>query len=991
MKYKLQDMIDLEQFQSLQDRLNEIYPFPSAIIDNEGNILTATAWQDICTQFHRKNNDCERDCLQSDQYIQSHLHEANPAVSYRCPRGLVDNATPIIIDGIHYGNYFTGQFFLEKPDLEFYKAQAKTFGFDEDAYLEAVRKVPIWSQKQLESYLLFIKGLILIISESALKKFKEIEARKQKDESEERATAILSQMNDGFMITTPQGGRVVDVNDAMCHMLGYTRDEMLEITMAEIEANDSPEVITHRIQAIIQTDSAHFESRYRRKNGTIFEVDVSLTYLPTRKLFFGFHRDISARKQAEEALLVSEEKYKRLHESAGVGIGYYSPNGEVISFNTLAAKNMGGKPEDFTGKSIYELFPKMTGDVYMERIHKAAASDIVQEYEDKVDLPGEPMWFISAFTRILNSANQVIGIQIISTDITRLKRAEEALRESEAKHKNMIANISDVIAIMAKDGTLRYKSPNIEKWFGWQPDDLTGTDGWDTVHPDDLERIQKEFLMLLEKDGAEKTVEYRYKCKDGSYKVIHLTAVNLTNDPMINGVLMNYRDVTERKLADQALLASEEQYRRLIEILHSGVVVHAPNTEILLANQKASILLGLSLEQMQGKVANDPDWCFIREDGTRLPLDEYPVMLTIATGQPMENYVIGIDQPMGKRIWALVNTYPDFDDNHLLRQVVITFIDMTERKRAEEIIHAGQVELQRLLAETEHSSQALLSVVEDQKEAQEQVRQLNAELDQRVKERTAQLESAKQELEAFSYSVSHDLRAPLRAMDGFSAILKSDYQDKLDQQAQHYLSRIQEASRRMGQLIEDLLNLSRITRREVKLDRVDLSLLARQIAGELRSQSPERQVEFEISPDLVVRADPGLIKIALENLLNNALKYSSKKEMSLIQFGVLDQPASEGRTYFVRDNGAGFDMAYADNLFKPFQRMHGTQEFPGTGIGLTIVQRIITRHGGRIWSEASVNQGATFYFTLGTNDDPDPMGQASRQEQFDDGSRDQFR
>jgi ligand-binding sensor protein len=170
MNYKLQDLIDMEQFQNLQDRLNEIYSFPSAIIDNNGNILTATAWQDICTKFHRVNPDCLRDCLHSDQYIRQHLHEANPAVSYRCPRGLVDNATPIIIEDTHYGNFFTGQFFLEPPDLEFFRAQARQFGFDEAAYLEAVQKVPIWSRKQLNSYLFFIKGLIAVISESGLKK-----------------------------------------------------------------------------------------------------------------------------------------------------------------------------------------------------------------------------------------------------------------------------------------------------------------------------------------------------------------------------------------------------------------------------------------------------------------------------------------------------------------------------------------------------------------------------------------------------------------------------------------------------------------------------------------------------------------------------------------------------------------------------------------------------------------------------------------------------
>ena len=156
MKYKLQDLIDMAQFQVLQDRLNEIYSFPSSIIDNDGNILTATAWQDICTKFHRQNKESEKECIKSDQYIVSHLAEANPAASYCCPHGLIDNATPIIIEGEHLGNFFTGQFFLEKPDLEFFKKQAVKYGFDQEAYLEAVRRVPIWTKEQLNSYLFFI-------------------------------------------------------------------------------------------------------------------------------------------------------------------------------------------------------------------------------------------------------------------------------------------------------------------------------------------------------------------------------------------------------------------------------------------------------------------------------------------------------------------------------------------------------------------------------------------------------------------------------------------------------------------------------------------------------------------------------------------------------------------------------------------------------------------------------------------------------------------
>jgi PAS domain S-box-containing protein len=302
MKYKLQDLIDIEQFQYLQDRLNAIYSFPSAIIDNDGNILTATAWQDVCTKFHRQNKNSETDCLVSDQYILSHLHEANPAVSYRCPRGLVDNATPIIIEGVHYGNFFTGQFFLEPPDLEFFRKQARQFGFDEAAYIEAVKKVPIWSQDQLDHYLFFIKGLIEVISASGLKKLQEIEARKKIEESEQRADTILQKMLDGFWVTDTHNGRILDVNPAMCQLLGYSRDELLGMSVADVEANDSSEDVARRIRQIITEGSVFFQSRMRRKDGSVVDVDVSVTHLPERNLFFGFHRNVTERVQAEEEI-----------------------------------------------------------------------------------------------------------------------------------------------------------------------------------------------------------------------------------------------------------------------------------------------------------------------------------------------------------------------------------------------------------------------------------------------------------------------------------------------------------------------------------------------------------------------------------------------------------------------------------------------------------------------------------------------------------------
>ena len=273
----------------------------------------------------------------------------------------------------------------------------------------------------------------------------------------------------------------------------------------------------------------------------------------------------------------------------------------------------------------------------------------------------------------------------------------------------------------------------------------------------------------------------------------------------------------------------------------------------------------------------------------------------------------------------------------------------------------------RLRAEA--AVKASLNLLEDLSEAQAQIRTLNAELETRVELRTAELAAANKNLEAFSYSVAHDLRSPLRALSGYGEILTEDYGDSLGETGRGYVERIQAASQRMDTLIDDLLALSRVSRAEMNLGPVDLSAEVTAIAGELQAGEPGRRVRFAIQDGVWVNADRTLIRTVLQNLVENAWKYTGKRDGATIEFGAT-AAEDAGVCCYVRDNGAGFDPAFADKLFQPFQRLHSVSEFPGTGVGLASVRRIIERHGGRVWAEGAVGRGATFYFTLAAKETP---------------------
>jgi PAS domain S-box-containing protein len=512
----------------------------------------------------------------------------------------------------------------------------------------------------------------------------------------------------------------------------------------------------------------------------------------------------------------------------------------------------------------------------------------------------------------------------VFVDLFRLREQvkQQAVQQSEERFRLLVEQVQDyAIILLDSKGVVQTWNATAQRVTGYAAAEIIGQSPIFLYTQEDRAASKREALLQTARTAGRVEDEGWRVRKDGSrfWANVVLTALH-DESGQLCGFANVTRDITERKRAEAALQESEARFHVMADT--APVLVWTSGSDALrnFFNKPWLEFTGQTLEHELGNGwAED-----IHPEDRQRCLEIYQSAFDARKKFKTEYRLRRAD---GEYRWILENGVPRHEPDGTFAGYIGSCIDITEDKRVAD-----------------------------------EIRRLNVELELRVFERTAQLEASNKELESFSYSVSHDLRAPLRSIDGFGLALLEDCADKLDAQGKDYLRRVRDATQRMARLIDDLLNLARVTREEMRRECVDLSALARSISADLKKTQPDRKVTFAIADGVVANGDAHLLRVALENLLGNAWKFTNKRPRTRIEFGVARQNGNSA--YFVRDDGAGFDMTYAGKLFGAFQRLHSNQEFEGTGIGLATVKRVVRRHGGHVWAESAMGQGATFYFTL---------------------------
>jgi len=637
--------------------------------------------------------------------------------------------------------------------------------------------------------------------------------------------------------------------------------------------------------------------------------------------------DKARRRQEKEGIPLEKRKeemltnFKICSEMTNEGIVLIREG--KCSFANAAARTIFDMPlEELLEKKFVELFPEPE----RELLEKKLTTKNAEAFESTFYTRKGRMRIlrVTIHPPIKDEQSELMPEQVaIVRDISEYKQLLKNLHDSEETYRSIVENSLEGMMIVNNNYQFTYVNEEFARILKTTREKLLGRDFRDFLSEESLELVSERYRRRQKGEQVPKRYELVIKRTDGEKRNALISSTVFHDAEGNIRTLAVILDITEWKRATEALAESEQKFRLIFENSLDAIFWAEPETgTIINCNKAAEALLEREREEIIGQKQS-----FLHPPEQR---EVYQTMFQ----RHLENN--GMVEEEGEVITKTGKIIP----------VLIT---ATVVKVGEKTIIQG-----------------IFKNITKRKQAEEKLKQLNEELEERVAERTKQLQALNKELEAFAYSVSHDLRAPLRSISGFSKIIMEEYCEQLDEKGRDFLQRIDKATKQMEKLINGLLELSRLTRAELQNTEVDLSAMMAAIVKELQQEEPERKVEVKVEENIKVYGDKRLLETMLRNLMENAWKFTKNKRSAKITFG---KEEKEGKTiYYLRDNGVGFNMHYKDKLFQVFQRLHSVEEFPGIGIGLANVQRIVKKHGGEVWAESREGEGTTFYFTLKTKE-----------------------
>ena len=739
--------------------------------------------------------------------------------------------------------------------------------------------------------------------------------------SEERFRNTFAAAATGITITTLEG-RYMEVNDAYCRMFGYTAQELLGLNIFDFVHPDDRYKFSDQMHGLEtgSLDSYISERRFLVRDARVVWVRSSVSALrdANGKVIArtSIVEDITLQREAEETLLETQRLLKMASRISRQGAWWVdlTDNRVIWSEEVFAIHELPYGPAPGVDEVI-NLFTPESRDTLRTLFQSCVSDGVPYDAELQVITgTGRKVWIRALAEAVRDASGAIIAVQGAIQDIDLQKQTALSERTMASRLTTTLEGISDAFFLLDHDWNFVFVNSRAAKTLGDGRGDLVGKSVWQEF-PQILGTVAEQSYRSAVAEQRTTRFEWFYPASQAWFEFCVY--------PTDEGLGIYFQDITQKRMAAEQLLLLQTAVSHLNDIvmITEAAPLDGSGLKIVFVNEAFERQTGYS----QGEVTGQSPRILYGRHTQRHDVDR--MLAALEHGESARTELIKYNK-CGDAYWVEIETVPIASAQGKLTHYVAIERDITERKQTEE-----------------------------------KILQLNADLEGRVQQRTQELEAANRELETFSYSVSHDLRSPLNTINGFGQLLLKSNERNLDARGQHYLSRIRAGAQQMGKMIDGLLSLAKLSREPPRLESVDLSLMVRQIEHACRMREPGRQVEVVVQEGLVVEADALLLSVAMQNLFENAWKYSAKKDTARID--MTSEVQANGQTvYVVQDNGAGFEMAHADKLFGVFERLHSSADFEGTGLGLANVRRIVERHGGRVWARGTLDVGATFYFTL---------------------------